>query len=86
MAVSGQAAARDWAAEAERIAFIYARWKIGKRVAGPGWVAWCTFWDGATISIEAPDLVILETRLRDHREQERRARAVKRGRGGLAGG
>ena len=34
------------------------------------------FWDGATISVEVPDLIILETRLRDEHEQERRARAV----------
>ena len=70
------AVGRDWAREPDRIACTYPKWRIGKRKTGPGWIARRTFWDGATISVEAPDLIILETRLRDEYEQERRARAA----------
>ncbi len=65
-----------WEREAERIFCAYPRWKLGKKMPGPGWLARRTFWDGATISIEASDLIILEARLKDQREQERQARAA----------
>ncbi len=75
---TGTAAARklDLADELDRITFIYScmGWVIGKNLTKPGYLARHTGWDGATITIEAPDLIILETRLRDQQEQERERR------------
>jgi len=67
---------RDWDAELDRITFTYRcmGWAIAKNLTRPGYVAQRTGWDSATITIEAPDIITLETRLRDQADQDREHR------------
>jgi hypothetical protein len=68
------AAGQHQADELDRIKFTYGVWAIRRHPARPGYLARRPYWDGAIITIEAPDLIILETRLHDDREQERQHR------------
>ena len=67
---------RDWDAELDRITFTYRcrGWAIAKNLTRPGYIAQRTGWDSATITIEAPDMITLETRLRDQADQDRQHR------------
>ncbi len=69
-------AGRDWAREPERIAWIYPNWKLGKKTTGPGLDRGRT-WAGATITIEALDLITPETRLQDQQEQNAAAASTR---------
>jgi len=67
---------RDWDAELDRITFTYrcVGWAIAKNLTRPGYIAQRTGWDGATVTIGAPDMITLETRLRNQADQDREHR------------